>query len=216
MNQIPRITVKAVPFHYVEGQLLVALVSRLHEKSQSWRLPETDVYNVHTSLQYLEQMLRTKCGLTPRNVRYREQLYTFEEPSSDMHPKNTLCLTYLYLSDELVWHKGSDHIGLFPIHALPSLSPLDARIIHYATERLQAKALYTTLPAFLLPTTFTLDRYQQVFETLTGKTVDRRNFRKKLRTLGVITPATSNSSQQNGGTKYTLVDQQLSILPKSF
>lgn len=212
MNQeIPRVTTKAVPFHYVEGQILVALVAQPLDDSRSWQLPDTHVYSSHTTLQYLEQALRTQCGMTPRNVRYREQLYTFESPSSEDISKNTLCLTYLYLSSELLWHKGSKHIGLFPIDRLPNISLLDRQIIRYAIERLRSKALYTTLPGFLLPPAFTLDQYQRVFEALSGKRVDRRNFRKKLHTLNILTPATNK-----GTPHYSLAEGHPSILTKPF
>ena len=74
MNTGPNVIAKATPFHYIESQLLVALTSSVGVGSPTWSLPETPVYYQHTSLQSLEQMLRTQCGLTPRNVRYREQL----------------------------------------------------------------------------------------------------------------------------------------------
>lgn len=210
-QEIPHVIAKAVPFHYVEGQVLVALVAQPLDDSRSWQLPDARVYNSHTSLQYLEQALRTQCGMTPRNVRYREQLYTFESPSPEDISKNTLSLTYLYLSSELLWHKGSKHIGLFPIDKLPNISFLDRQIIQYAVERLRSKALYTTLPGFLLPPAFTLDQYQQVFESLSGKKVDRRNFRKKLRKLNILTAATDKNTSH-----YSLTESHLSILMKPF
>jgi 8-oxo-dGTP diphosphatase len=217
-QEAPHVTTKAVPFHYVEGQLLVALLSRPLDQSQIWRLPDADMYNLHTSLQYLEQALRTQCGITSQNVRYREQLYTFETPSASNAPhKNTLCVTYLYLSSELLWHKGTEHIGLFPIDNLPKLSRGDQTSVAYALERLRSKALYTTLPGFLLPKEFSLNAYQQVFETLTGQVVDRRNFRKKLLNLDIFTAAKTQGTGKRGATQmYRLQHENLVVLPKSF
>ena len=212
MNQeAPRVTAKVASFHYVEGQVLIALIAQPLDSSRSWQLPDAPVYNLHTSLQYLEQALRTQCGMTSRNVRYREQLYTFESPLSEDASENTICISYLYLSSELLWHKGSKHIGLFPINKLPNIPSLDRQIIEYAIERLRSKALYTTLPGFLLPPAFTLDQYQRVFEALSGKKVDRRNFRKKLRTLNILTAATNKSTSH-----YSLTENRLSILSKPF
>lgn len=215
-QEVSQVTAAAVSFHYVEGQLLVALVSRSSGHPQPWHLPGANVFGQHTSLQCLEYTLRTRCGMTPRNVRYREQLYTFETPSSDNPSKNAFILAYIYLSSELLWHKGSDHIGVFPINKLPKLTPLTKQIIDYAIERLRSKSLYTTLPGFLLPPAFTLDQYQQVFETLTGKTVDRRNFRKKIHALDIVTPASSSDTKKKTTTQYTLTENHLSILKKSF
>ncbi|OYX53500.1 hypothetical protein B7Y92_02750 [Candidatus Saccharibacteria bacterium 32-50-13] len=217
MNTGPNVIAKATPFHYIEGQLLVALTSSVGVGSPTWSLPETPVYYQHTSLQSLEQMLRTQCGLTPRNVRYREQLYAFELPAADSSSRSDICLTYLYVSPELLWHKGTKHIGLFPIERLPQLSTSDHQIMTYALERLRSKALYTTLPAFLLPKEFSLSAYQQVFETLTGRTVDKRNFRKKLLALDVLSPVTTGRAIKRGDTQlYQLQHQDLIVLPKPF
>ena len=218
MNQAPAVIAKVVPFHYIEGQLLVALISRPHDTSPTWRLPESAVYNTHTSLQSLEQMLRSRCGLTPRNVRYREQLYMFEESVlSGIFSRTVLYPAYLYLCNELLWHKGSEHIGLFPIENLPPISPLDERMIRYAIERMQAKALYTTLPALLLPSEFTLAAYQQSFETLTGRAVDKRNFRKKLLALNALIPIKTKSEPKRSDAQlYQLRLKDLTVLAKSF
>ncbi len=217
MNSGPQVIAKAVPFHYIEGQLLVALISLTDTNPRKWELPGTSVYSSHTSLGSLEQMLRSECGLTSQNVRYREQLYTFERHSEDLLQRNTIYITYLYLSPELLWHKGARHIGLFPINRLPLISSLDQDIIAYALERLKSKALYTTLPAFLLPLRFDMHAYQQVFETLTGTSVDKRNFRKKLQTLDILHPVTKQIPSRRGETVlYQLNDPALSLLSKPF
>ena len=217
MNVVPHVTTKAVSFHCLEGQLLVALVALPGKDSPEWRLPETPVYNLHTSLQSLEQMLRTQCGLTSKNVRYREQLYTFETPAATPAATNTICLTYLYLSPELRWHKGDQHIGLFPVDHLPLLTGSDHDVILYARERLQSKGLYTSLPGFLLPKKFNLGAYQQVFETLTGRATDKRNFRKKLLALDILLPTKNNDEFKRGDSQlYQLRHDSLTILSKPF
>lgn len=213
----PKVIAKAIPFHYIEGQLLIALTSLPGSNPQIWELPSTYVYYPHTSIQALEQMLRLQCGLTSRDVRHREQLYTFEYPAAVSSEGNSICITYLYLSPELRWHKGARHIGLFPIDRLPDISPADHTITTYALERLKSKALYTTLPGFLLPTEFNLAAYQQVFETLTNGKVDRRNFRKKLQTLNILSPVDNAPTKKHGeATLYRMNDAELSILSRPF
>ena len=218
MNSDPQVIAKAVPFHYIEGQLLIALASQTDTARQKWGLPATPVYYSHTSLQALDQMLRTQRGLTPQTVRYREQLYTFEHSSSDISKRNTMYVTYLYLSPELLWHKGTQHIGLFPVDRLPGLSSLDHGIITYALERLKSKALYTTLPGFLLPSKFDLTSYPQIFETLVNTTVDKRNFRNQLQSLRVLTPGNIQDSEKHVGTTlYSLSNSRnLSLLSTPF
>ncbi len=213
----PHVIASAVPFHYVDGELLVALVSHRADDTESWRLPSTTVTSPQTSLQALEHTLTSRYGLSLDTVRYREQLYTFEASS---HAGSMLCISYIYLSHELVWRPSAEHIGLFPVSKLPTLPDSDRVILDYALDRLKAKAVYTTLPAFLLPPKFDLGAYQRVFETLSHTTVDRRNFRKKLRALDVIKPiATASTNKKSAASApelYRLRSRQLTVLPKPF
>ncbi len=60
------------------------------------------------------------------------------------------------------------------------------KIIDYALQRLKYKLEYTTVAFQLLPKEFTLTELQQVYEVIFGKPIDKRNFRKKILSLGLI------------------------------
>lgn len=71
--------------------------------------------------------------------------------------------------------------------------PLDrvsdhVRILGYAVERLRNKLEYTTVGFQLLPSKFTLGELQTVYEAILGKTLDKRNFRRKIAELGILKP----------------------------
>ena len=70
--------------------------------------------------------------------------------------------------------------------ALPKLAFDHRNIIEYAIERLRNKLEYTTVGFQLLPAKFTLSELQAVYEAILGKTLDKRNFRKKLDLLGIL------------------------------
>jgi 8-oxo-dGTP diphosphatase len=70
----------------------------------------------------------------------------------------------------------------------PPLAFDHERILAYALERLANKLDYTTVGFQLLPKKFTLSQLQRVFETVLGRSLDKRNFRRKLAVLDILTP----------------------------
>lgn len=196
MNTAQVVMSNVVLFQYAEGELLVMLTSDdspSTQKTTAWRLPSARVIAPQTSLTSLEQTLRHTVGLNDSDVSYREQLYTNELSVNDT---SVVCISYMYLSRGTRWYKGSQQVGVFPLSALPVLSETEKSIIEYAKTRLSAKALYSSIIQYLLPQSFDLATFQQVFETVTEQSVDRRNFRKKLAQLAVIQPVSSSAKKR--------------------
>lgn len=52
-------------------------------------------------------------------------------------------------------------------------------ILQTAVQRLRAKVEYTSLPAFLLPTPFTLPQLQKSYEVVLGRPIDKSGFRTR-------------------------------------
>jgi len=120
---------------------------------------------------------------------YLEQLYSFDDP----HDKRGRTVTVAYYA--LVPGNGaapspSNGSGLEWRRAdrLPPLAFDQRQIVDYALERLRNKLEYTTVGFQLLPRKFTLPELQAVYETILGKKLDKRNFRKKMDLLGILKP----------------------------
>ena len=92
--------------------------------------------------------------------------------------------------DQLKIQAGSDarDARLFPVDDLPELAFDHDRILQRARERLEEKAGVTDVVRGLMPSSFTLGELQRVFETASGQAADKRNFRKKLKAMGVVEP----------------------------
>jgi 8-oxo-dGTP diphosphatase len=75
-----------------------------------------------------------------------------------------------------------------PARRHPPLAFDHERILAYALERLSNKLEYTTVGFQLLPKKFTLGQLQRVYETVLGRPLDKRNFRRKMALLGILTP----------------------------
>jgi 8-oxo-dGTP diphosphatase len=74
-----------------------------------------------------------------------------------------------------------------PVSTLPKLAYDHAHIIAVALERLRARIEYTTVIRHLLPKEFTLTDLQSAYESVLGHDLDKRNFRKKILALGLVT-----------------------------
>jgi len=69
---------------------------------------------------------------------------------------------------------------------LPILAFDHKKIINYVLYRIRNKIQYSNIIWSLLPKKFTLTEIQKVYETIWDKRVDKRNFRKKLLSLGLL------------------------------
>jgi 8-oxo-dGTP diphosphatase len=59
-------------------------------------------------------------------------------------------------------------------------------MLQYALQRLRWKLEYTNIVYSLLPRDFTLTELQRVYETILDRPLDKRNFRKKMMSLGML------------------------------
>lgn len=74
----------------------------------------------------------------------------------------------------------------FPIADIPDLAYDHNVILTDAIELLKTKIVATDILKSLYPDGFTLPEIQMVYEAILDKTFDRRNFRKKFLSLGLI------------------------------
>jgi 8-oxo-dGTP diphosphatase len=74
------------------------------------------------------------------------------------------------------------------MRAPPSLAFDHEAILTYALARVRNKLEYTTIGFELLQAAFTLGELQAVYEAILGRPLDKRNFRRKIDLLGILTP----------------------------
>jgi ADP-ribose pyrophosphatase YjhB (NUDIX family) len=128
--------------------------------------------------------LKEKTGVdTP----YLEQLGSWGDARRDPRGWST---THVYLAllpvDSLTLSRGGNaaDVAWFPLgeaaDALPELAFDHGRILEAGLARLRGKAEYTSLPAYLLPSTFTLSELQQVFQQVLGRPLEKKAFRTRL------------------------------------
>lgn len=123
-------------------------------------------------------------GRLPEARAHVEQLYTFGEPGRDPASR-VVSVAYLALLAKALPHPG---VLWVPCEPAPRLAYDHRTILRTALERLRAKLAYTNLAWALLDESFTLGELQQVYETVLGHALDRRNFRKRILALDLLTP----------------------------
>jgi 8-oxo-dGTP diphosphatase len=79
-------------------------------------------------------------------------------------------------------------LGWFPVYRLPALAFDHNQVLAVAVERLRNKLFYTTVGFEFLGRAFTLSELQRVYEILLNRKQDKRNFRRRILSLGILKP----------------------------
>ena len=183
----PYVAVDVVVFTIDAGQLKALLVRvRDGPLGGRWAFPGGFVGLDESPDAAAERELRENAGVVDV---YLEQLYTFGGPDRDPVSR-VVSVAYLALQQHKARvrrpsNKYAD-IGLFHVRHLPTLAYDHTRIARMALARLRSKLEYTNIVYNLLSRTFTLGELQVIYEAILGRSLDRRNFRRKLLSLGLL------------------------------
>lgn len=159
------------------------------------------------------RMLERAAGV--RDV-YLEQLYTFGDPRRDPRARVITVVYYALIRADALpaalagptgsVGAGDDAVELtwFPVDTLPPLAFDHAEILRYTLQRLRGKLEYTRIGFQLLAPEFTLSELQEVYEAILSRTLDKRNFRKKVLSTGILEPTahTRKSGQHRPAALY--------------
>lgn len=153
-----------------------------------WALPGGLLEEYETTLTAATRILKTQTGVTDV---FLEQLATFDEVNRDPAGRVVSVAYYALLPDQEIQLKTTDKytdVRWWPVKKLPPLAYDHKKLIKEATDRIAGKIQYTNIVWSLLPKEFTLTQLQQVYEIILDKTLDKRNFRKRIEDLDLIKP----------------------------
>jgi 8-oxo-dGTP diphosphatase len=198
----PSVTVDLVMFTVMEGALKVLMIRRGQQPfSGCWALPGGFVHMDETLEEAAARELGEETGVDSEGV-YLEQLYTFGDPGRDPRTR-VITVAYFALVDSskikphITGQEGISDIQWFSVHELPKEIAFDhGSILEYALKRLRNKLEYTAVGLELLPELFTLTELQNLYETILVENLDKRNFRKKALSMGILE---ESGSYRKGG-----------------
>lgn len=173
----------------VDGKDVKTLLVKRSKKPfvGEWIIPGGAVYN-NESIDYAaKRELKEKTGL---NNLFLEQFYAFGEPKRDPRQR-MVSVAYLALINKNkvnIQQKTPKTMdaGWFSIEEIPDLAFDHNKIVLKALEVLKKKLMDTNIAFEIMPAEFTLAELHFLYETILNKQIDRRNFRRKLLSIGLI------------------------------
>ncbi|ABG59677.1 NUDIX hydrolase [Cytophaga hutchinsonii] len=200
INQNIKVAVDAIVFGYSNNALHVLLVKqKFGALKNNWVLAGGFVKDGETLYEAINRELREEAGI---QVTYLEQLYTFGD---DIHrdPRGrVISVAYFALlnSTELKLSADTDakDAKWVPLDKIPKLGFDHNQIIQVAYERLKSKLTYQPIGFDLLPKEFLFSDLENLYCNILQKQIDRRNFRKKILSFGLLEETEKFSSEKTG------------------
>jgi 8-oxo-dGTP diphosphatase len=186
----PLVAVVVVILTVVDDDLRVLLIRRSGEPFRDfWALPGGLLPQGDSLDRAAARKLLDETGV--QDV-YLEQLYTFGELSRGDAARRGVAVAYFALVQyERVRLRESEtwQPAWHSVYKLPQLAFDNNAVVDHAVRRLRSKLDYTNVAYSLLPRQFTLSELQQVYEAIVDRELDKRNFRRRMLSLGIIKPA---------------------------
>jgi 8-oxo-dGTP diphosphatase len=185
----PALTVDCVVFGFDDEELKALLIERgLEPFKGKWALPGGFVRVDESLDDAARRELEEEAGL--KNV-FLEQLYTFGALHRD--PRERVVSVAHFALVKLSDHRAkaatdAAEAEWFPISKVPKLAFDHADILATALARLKGKVRYEPIGFELLPPRFTLSQLQHLYEAVLESKLDKRNFRKKVLSFGLLIP----------------------------
>jgi 8-oxo-dGTP diphosphatase len=188
LKQNIKIAVDAIVFGYADNKLNVLLIKqKFGVLKNQWALVGGFVKDNETLNDAVNRELQEETGI---KVNYLEQLFTFGD-KVDRDPRfRVISVAYFALvnSTKLILRADSDaeDAKWFSINELPNLAFDHKEILQTAQNRLQSKLTYQPIGFDLLPKEFLFSELENLYCTILEKEIDRRNFRKKILSFGIV------------------------------
>lgn len=188
----PALTVDCVVFgrqasEAQDAALKVLLVQRdLTPFKGKWALPGGFVHMNETLEQAALRQLGEETGVSRM---FLEQLYTFGALKRDPRERmvSVAYFALVNLSDHRVAAAtDARQAAWVAVAEVPTLAFDHQEILKIALQRLRGKVRYEPIGFELLPRKFTLTQLQRLYEAILETVLDKRNFRKKIHSMGVL------------------------------
>jgi 8-oxo-dGTP diphosphatase len=184
-----KVAVDAIVFGYSKSEgVSVLLIKRKYPPfKNSWAIPGGFVLENESLEEAVKRELVEETGIT---VQYLEQLYSFGEPKRDPRQR-IISIAYFALVKSSLFQQlkastDAEEAQWFSINKLPALAFDHQQILQVAIERIRAKIRYQPIGFELLDKKFPFADLEKLYIALLDRAIDRRNFTKKILSLGLL------------------------------
>lgn len=187
-------------FTVEKGSLKVLLMKKPTDPYKGyWILPNSIVSNDETLEENVSKVVDGKLNL---NNIYLEQNHVFSNLDRDSEER-VVGISFIGLVDYLSVNLKMEEIqGIefrwFNITDIPKMGYDHEEIVKDSIKSLRKLLVNSKVLKHLFPSDFTLPEIQKVYEQILGRTLDRRNFRKKFINLGLVTDTGYKNEGSNG------------------
>lgn len=200
LKQNIKVAVDAIVFGYSNNQLHVLLIKQKYGQLKNrWALVGGFVKNDETLTDAVNRELNEEAGIT---VNYLEQLYAFGDDIKRDPRFRVISIAYFVLVSStnltLVADTDAEDAKWFPMKEIPELAFDHALIIKKAHEKLQTSLLHKPIGFDLLSKEFLFSDLENLYCSILETEIDRRNFRKKVLSLGIVEETEKFSNKKQG------------------
>ena len=188
-------------FTVENGKTKVLLIKRKNDPYKDmWALVGGALYNNETLDNGVKREIEEKSGL--KNLELHQfgvydELGLTQETNMRMISIGYLAVVDSKKAEIIKENRTTLDAEWFDIDIVPKLAFKHNEILVGALNELKELIVHTNILKALLPNEFTMPELQKIFEGILNKSFDRRNFRKKIISLGVVED-TGKDSNLNG------------------
>lgn len=197
-----KVAVDAIVFGYSKNDgVSVLLIRRKYPPfKDSWAIPGGFVLQEESLEEAVKRELQEETGI---EVNYLEQLYTFGNPDRDPRQR-IISIAYFALVKSALFQQlkastDAEEAQWFAINKLPTLAFDHKKILQIAIDRVRAKIRYQPIGFELLDKKFPFADLEKLYMTLLDRTIDRRNFTKKILSLDLLEDTGELSTSTGAG-----------------
>jgi len=181
------VTVDICLFTIQDDRLKILLIQRAEEPFQGdWALPGGFIHMDENLDAAAKRELEEETGASGF---YLEQFGTFGQVDRDPRERViTIAFFALAPAEHITLKADTDAKDAvwFDVEDLPDLAFDHAGIVNKALKTVRSKIENSTVAFEFLPAKFTISDVRQVFESVLGRPIDKRNFQKRLTSANLI------------------------------
>ena len=199
---IPSLALSIVIFTIHKWELCVLTTKRIEWKEAWSALPVWIVKKWFNLEQNFDTILKEKTWIT---WVYKEQLYTFWDDVNQDPNWHVIAVSYFALVkiEDFLSQVDMSKVDMITIkqHQKMKWFYWHQNVIALALHKLKQKLWFTNIVKNFLPENFRISQMHKAYETILGREIDDRNFRKKIFSLKIIEETGKKDTSTNRPSK---------------